>query len=138
MGYYIDHLADGTQLPARGKAKFLMKDPAVTVLSVPFEHYRGGFQKDLVCVVENGHFDAAGFAFSEQEMRDFNDPRDTRMKTWLIVPGAKKLSGYEKAVMAAHGKCGADGHCDCTSMPWERGDCAEAGCKFCKEAQANV
>jgi len=54
------------------------------------------FQPDLVCVVENGTFDAAAYCYDEAEFADFTDPSDRRRKTWLVVPNAAKLSGYER------------------------------------------
>jgi hypothetical protein len=53
------------------------------------------YQENLVCVIENIFFDAVAYVFSEEEMILFNDPNDNRKKTWLILPNANKLSGYE-------------------------------------------
>lgn len=89
MGYYLNQNKHGVALPARGKAQALINTGA--------EQLRGPvvFQPNLVCVVENGPFDAAGYAFSEDEMRTFLRP-DGRLKTWLIVEDAAKLSDYER------------------------------------------
>jgi len=87
MGYYLNTSPKGTALPARGKAQALLNAGA-TKLAGPVV-----FQPNLVCVVENGIFDAAGFAFSEAEMNQFLI-NDGRLKTWLIVEGADDLSGY--------------------------------------------
>ena len=38
----------------------------------------------VVCVVENGMFDAAGFAFCKEELEVFAAP-DARPKTWLSM-----------------------------------------------------
>jgi hypothetical protein len=81
MGYYINEI-NGESLPATGKAQFLIKNGATRVTDLVF-------QENLVCVVENLMFDAAGYAFSKNEMDAFNDPNDYRRKTWLIVPNAK-------------------------------------------------
>lgn len=88
MGYYINQI-DGKLLPARGKAQFLIENGAEKV-NRPTE-----FVENLVCVVDNFLFDAAGYIFSESELHAFNDPHDTRPKTWLIVPNAPVLSGYK-------------------------------------------
>lgn len=88
MGYYINSV-EGSQLPATRKADFLISLAKARPLSGPIQ-----FQPDLVCVVENAFFDAAGYAFSEEEMNAFLTP-DGRKKTWLVVPNAAKLSGYE-------------------------------------------
>lgn len=41
------------------------------------------FQKNLVCVVDNGYFGAAAYAYSEREMKAFQLPDDTRPKRWF-------------------------------------------------------
>lgn len=89
MGYYINYV-NGKELPAIGKASKLISEGAV-IVGTPTE-----FQENLVCVVENGFFDAAAYAYDEREMTEFNDPNDYRPKTWLIVPDADKLSGFNQ------------------------------------------
>lgn len=84
MGYYINETSDGKPLPAVGKAKALIEDGAKMVAPE--------FQENLVCVVDNMFFEAAGYCYSEQEFRVFNDPRDTRPKVWLVHPEAKQLA----------------------------------------------
>jgi len=88
MGYYIDKTSKGTILPACDKADYLILDGAKEV--------KAEFQPNLVCIVENGFFDAAGYAYSKNEFDQFNDPNDNRPKRWLIYPLAGKLSGYNK------------------------------------------
>jgi hypothetical protein len=96
MGYYINKLADGTALANQDKAGQLVeKVPGTKLASYPVE-----FQEDLVCVVQNGLFDAAAYVFDEREMNDFNYP-DGRSRTWLVVPGAKELSGFSAALEKA-------------------------------------
>lgn len=90
MGYYIDRTPAGN-LPSIGKARFLLDNvEGAKVIAAPKK-----WEPDLVCVVENGFFDAAAYAFNRQEMIEFSDPNDRRYKTWMIVPDAAKLSGYE-------------------------------------------
>jgi hypothetical protein len=89
MGYYINHI-NGRELPAIGKASKLISEGAVRV-GTPTE-----FQENLVCVVEGFFFDAAAYAYNEREMTEFNDPNDYRPKTWLIVPNADTLSGFNQ------------------------------------------
>ena len=91
MGYYINRGPNGADLPIRGKAKFLLGIDGVKSLSKMPER----FVPNLVCVLENGMFDAAGYCFSEEEMRAFGEP-DGRKRTWLIVPDAAKLSDYKE------------------------------------------
>jgi len=87
MGYYINQNSKGENLPSSGKAKALVNDGAKIV--------KPEFQPNLICVVENGFFDAAGYCYSKEEFIDFNYPGDYRPKTWLTHPLAKELSGYK-------------------------------------------
>jgi hypothetical protein len=88
MGYYID-VVKGQTLPPKSKVIWLMTIGEAKVAETPVK-----FQPNLVCVVENAYFDAAGYAFSKEEMEAFLYP-DPRPKTWLIVPNAAELSGYK-------------------------------------------
>lgn len=51
----------------------------------------------LVCVVDNNIFEAAAFAYSQEEFDYFTQLNDTRKKTWISLPWAIacKESGYE-------------------------------------------
>lgn len=84
MGYYINELKDGKKLPNLGKASFLIENARA-------EKTTPSFKKNLVCVVNNGPFDAAAFCYCENEFAVFNHP-DGRPKTWLIVPDAEELA----------------------------------------------
>lgn len=90
MGYYIDMTSKGVQLPATNKADYLILDGAVEIPE-PKE-----FVDNLVCVMENGPFDAAGYAFNKAEFKAFTYPGDYRPKRWLIYEHAAKLSGYNR------------------------------------------
>lgn len=85
MGYYINKTSKGVQLPASDKADYLILDGAI---EVPAK-----FQPNLICVVENGPFDAAAYAYNEKEFNEFNYP-DGRPKRWLVHPKAAELAGY--------------------------------------------
>lgn len=87
MGYYINQI-NGKGLPHNFKAKMLIENGAVKI-DEPTE-----FCENLVCVVENGIFDAAAYAYNEGEMKHFQNPSDNRPKTWLIVENAAELSDY--------------------------------------------
>jgi hypothetical protein len=87
MGYYIERTSKGVPLSARGKANQLISDGATELFGFEIR-----FQPNLVCVVENGPFDAAGWAFSKDEFNVFNDPNDPRRKRWLIHPKAEELA----------------------------------------------
>lgn len=51
----------------------------------------------VICVVDNGLFEAAGFAFDSQEFFYFKMP-DGRPKTWLIMDWKKacELTGFKE------------------------------------------
>lgn len=82
MGYYINQI-NGKQLPARGKVKSLLAEGAITTDS--------SFKDNLICVVDNGPFEAAAYCYSQNERDAFAYP-DGRPKTWLIVDNAKEIA----------------------------------------------
>lgn len=80
MGYYIE-------LPSNiNKAGQLIRDHNAIVRSgrpVTITDLADG--KVLVCVVQNGMFDAAGIVFSDDELEAFSQPTDPRPRTWLAM-----------------------------------------------------
>ena len=89
MGYYINQNLNGTQLPPKHKADYLLLDGGVEIKEPKI------FVQGLICVIENPTFDAAGFIYSEEELRAFSDPEDIRPKRWIIHPKAAELAGYK-------------------------------------------
>jgi hypothetical protein len=87
MGYYINHDSNGKEL-GRLKVESLLADGATIVDG-------SEFLPNLVCVIDNGMFMAAGYCFSEREYEEFKLP-DGRRRTWLVHPKAKELSGYNR------------------------------------------
>lgn len=88
MGYYIDTDNNGRYL-GQLKSDAIAALPGVEELpSAPLK-----FMENLVCVVDNGLFEAAGYCFSEAEFIEFRR-NDGRPKRWFIVPDAAGLSGY--------------------------------------------
>ena len=85
MGYYINKDSKGKILPSLGKVEALVSDGA-TIMSQP-EYV----PEKTVCVVNNFIFEAAAYAYSEQEFIRFID-RDVRPKTWLLYSHAKELA----------------------------------------------
>lgn len=83
MGKYINNTSTGILLPANGKADALIADGAQVVEPI--------WQENLICVVANGLFDAAGYAYSKEEFEVFNQ-LDGRPKIWLTHPKAKQLA----------------------------------------------
>jgi hypothetical protein len=83
---YINQDSTGRRLSPLGKVHALVQDGA-RIIPPP-----STFKPHLVCVVENGFFDAAALAFSPAEMEVFLDPGDDRTKTWLEYEFAEKLA----------------------------------------------
>lgn len=95
MGYYIN---TGENI---GKAEYLIiNEGALELLDVPNNLNELTDQKlGLICVVDNGPFEAAGFVYSDHELEAFShNPTDFRFKRWLVMPldRAKELSGYDR------------------------------------------
>lgn len=86
MGMYLNKTSMGNPLPAMGKIAALIQDGATVLPSPPTK-----FVENLICVVDNGPFQAAAYCFSEKEMQDFSY-EDGRPKTWMIHPKAKELA----------------------------------------------
>jgi len=89
MGYYINTTSNGRPLLPKGKFNELIKDGGTVASGQEFV-------PNLICVVENLMFDAAGYCFSLKEYQDFKDITDRR-KVWLTHPQAAKLSGFENS-----------------------------------------
>jgi len=91
MGYYI-------QGPTLGKAEAIIRQYNALQMS-PEEALKAlKAGSGVVCVVENGMFDAAAFCYDEEEFDAFNDPHDLRPKTWLVMnlKKAKELSEFNR------------------------------------------
>lgn len=82
MGKYINIDLERNPLHARGKASALVQSGAERI-SEPelFNQHQG---KAVICVVENGFFDAAAYAYCQGELECFKRD-DGRSKTWLTV-----------------------------------------------------
>ena len=91
MGYYIEAPSN------KGKAEWLCSTHEGTLLQhAPSSLRELPEGKGLVCVVDNGPFEAAGFIFSDSELRVFSSPSNYRPKKWVVMDKAKaaELSGY--------------------------------------------
>ncbi len=87
MGYYIE-------VPNhKFKASQLVELYGAEIVDKP--HWGG--PEGLVCVIDNGPWEAAGFAFSEAEFKEFARG-DGRPKIWVQMDRAKaeELSGYSR------------------------------------------
>jgi hypothetical protein len=99
MGFYIElpeHLNKALQLKRDHEAQYVQR-PA-SLAEVPVD-------KTLVCVVENGMFDAAGIVYSDEELAAFAH-FDGRRKTWLLVSTTEvlKLSPHLKQFLCEDGR----------------------------------
>ena len=77
MGFYVDRNLKGEPLASLHKHTQLVASGAEDVAGTKYF-------PDLVCVVSNGSFDAAGWCFSEDEYAVFRVP-DGRPKRWCRV-----------------------------------------------------
>ena len=79
MGKYVNHTSLGSVgSSADSKCHAILADGAIEI-SKPIE-----FVPNLVCVVNNGLFGAAAYAYDEREFKNFNVPGDNRPKRWFI------------------------------------------------------
>ena len=79
MGYYIE-----TEFPT-GKAMQLVGTNHGRVIEKPSSFHAIPDDQLLICVVENGFFDAAAVCYNEREFEEFGYPEDTRTKTWVLL-----------------------------------------------------
>jgi hypothetical protein len=82
MGKYVNQDLTGTPLGARGKASALLASGAKIIPTPSNLSEHPG--KAIICVVENGGFDAAAYAYSQGELEEFAWD-DGRAKTWMTV-----------------------------------------------------
>lgn len=88
MGKYINKNSKGESLGSsfREKVNALILDGANAVGS-PRK-----FEEGLVCVIDNGFFAAAGYAYDEREMKAFISGYGGREFQWLKYDPAKTLA----------------------------------------------
>lgn len=108
MGYYIEvptntekaaylHQNEGAQIVALEDPILKVFRPIPSLTEIPDD-------QALICVVENGLFDAAGVCYSRSEREAFADPTDPRLKTWLIMDRERaiELCGDPNGLRAAY------------------------------------
>ena len=87
MGSYINIIeGKGLGTSFDSKIKVLSEAGAMPV-AVPTEWREG-----LICLVDNGNFAAAGYAFDEREMRAFKEGLSDRPCVWLYLENAKSYA----------------------------------------------
>jgi len=91
MGYYIP------TSEAKNKAAYIIKNYDARPVVRPHEFGDIKENEALIVVIDNGFFEAAGFAFDESEFKAFTDPSDVRGKGFLLMDlkKARELSGYK-------------------------------------------
>jgi len=89
MGYYI-------QGPAKGKAEFIVENLNGKIVSQSEAKEAVDNGLGVIVVVNNGPFEAAGFAFDWKEFQDFTLFTDQRPKRFVIMDRklACELSGF--------------------------------------------
>jgi hypothetical protein len=87
MGLYINHTSNGT-LPAKGKCLELIKAGAQLLPAAPKV-----WEEGLVCVADNGYFEAAAYAHNQSKLEHFSDTtHDHRDRVWLKWDKAKEFA----------------------------------------------
>jgi hypothetical protein len=96
MGYYIE-----TAQP-KNKAAAIRQDlNAIEITVDEAEFFIKEQMGAVICVVNNGPFEAAAYCYNLDEFRAFNYDDDDRPKTWLLVEDVEKVhevTGYKGAL----------------------------------------
>lgn len=89
MGKYVNQTSKTNRVGTSyaEKCKALLEDGA-TLIKKPEK-----FQKNLVCVIDNGWMAAAGYVYNEGEFQAFTDPNDDRPKSWFIWDKVEQFAG---------------------------------------------
>jgi hypothetical protein len=92
MGYYIE--TPGNKNKA---AQICEAYPEAKVIPQPDSFSQITPSVGLICIVDNGPFEAAAFCYNEREFEEFTR-EDGRDKVWIVMSRekAEKLSGYNK------------------------------------------
>ncbi len=93
VGYYLN---TPTVTDANQRDCDLATNHGAEMISKPVSLGMIAADKALICVVNNGPFQAAALIYDNMEFKDFSSP-DSRVKTWLIMDKEKawKLCGYK-------------------------------------------
>lgn len=91
MGFYIECISE------KCKSQYLVSEYSAKIIPKPKKFLDIDADKGLICVIDNGEWEAAGFCYSEKEFKRFSSD-DGRKKTWLIMDKnvANKLTGLGK------------------------------------------
>jgi hypothetical protein len=88
MGFYIQCLSD------KCKAQYLVSEYSAKIIPKPKKFLDIDADKAIICVIDNGEWEAAGFCYCEMEFKRFSND-DGRKKVWLIMDKniVNKLTG---------------------------------------------
>lgn len=95
MGYYIEvpeHKGKAEQIIRLYGARRVSYKEASVYMSTPPPHTEA-----VICIIDNGPFEAAGFCYDLKEFREFTeDILDPRPRSYLMMDRelAEKLTGY--------------------------------------------
>jgi len=94
MGYYIqvpEHFGKAEQIEALYDGMIIPKPNSFDLIPLNMA---------LIVVVRNENFEAAGFAYDEEEFAAFTYPGDLRPKKFVLMNRvmANELSGYKKTM----------------------------------------
>jgi hypothetical protein len=96
MGYYIQ-----TSQPKNKAAAIKQDFDAIEVTVDEAEFFIKEQMGAVVCVVDNGPFEAAAYCYNLDEFRAFTLSEDDRPKTWLYVEDENKVkqaTNFTKAI----------------------------------------
>lgn len=93
MGFYINH----PEMNSLGKVDFIVSNLGGEIIPQPETLQDIPEDKALIVVVNNGMFEAAGYAFDQGEFESFTWERNKRPKVFVQMDKqqAEKLSGYK-------------------------------------------
>jgi hypothetical protein len=89
MGLYAEHDLNGNPLPVKGKADALVASGAKIISNIIT--WDDSWPGRLICVVQNGIFDAAAIVTNFREFDRFRRGMAGRMHHWVVVPDAFAL-----------------------------------------------
>jgi hypothetical protein len=90
MGFYIN--------PPNGEAKSVFLERVGQRIPPPtakFHYSDVPNDVAIVCLVSNGSWDAAGIAYSEEELHRFAYPGDRRPRKWYLIPRDRAIAACE-------------------------------------------
>lgn len=82
MGKYLNKDLNGKVLGPIKTNKLYNSGAKQIIEPETYDQYEG---KAIICVVDNGFFEAAAYAFSQNELEAFKNPSDNRNKVWMIA-----------------------------------------------------